>query len=103
MESDTPITGLSYISSESFIDKDGGHPERGGGSDLEFITFTNFKQIATQETKRRVRRHAQKKVQQTLRVARAHEKNTEIILDTSSLSQLSAGETIQDGSHPRSK
>jgi hypothetical protein len=60
-------------------------------TDLEFITFTDFNQTTHPETKKRVRSHVMHRVQRNLRNEKRKEKEGEIVLDLSSLSQANSG------------
>lgn len=87
----------SRIGLESDRREDGNILERRGK--LEFITFTDLSQTAAPETKRKIRSHTQRRVQEKLRKARGPEKDGEIILDISSLSNIEAAPSSHDARH----
>jgi hypothetical protein len=64
-------------------------PEK--GTTLEFITFTDLGQISNRETKKKVRRHVQRRVQKSRRDARGLESDRGFILDTSLLFRSEVG------------
>lgn len=56
-------------------------------SDLQFMIFTDYKQTANAETKRKVRSHVQSRIQRDVRNQKSKEKKGEIALNISALSQ----------------
>jgi hypothetical protein len=56
-------------------------------SNLQFMTFTDIKQTANAETKKKVRSHVQSRIQREVRNQKSKEKKGEIALDISALSQ----------------
>ncbi len=65
--------------------------------DLEFITFTDFDQTKRPETKKRVRSHVMKRVQQNLRRGNRRQREGEIVLDFSLPSQANFGPSQYSG------
>jgi hypothetical protein len=60
-------------------------------NELQFITFTDFSQTTNRETKKKVRSHAMHRVQQNIRSGKGREREGEIVLDISPLSEALAG------------
>jgi hypothetical protein len=56
-------------------------------TDLEFITFTDYNQTSSPETRKRVRSHVMHRVQQKLKNKKRKEKEGEVVLDLSLLQQ----------------
>jgi hypothetical protein len=56
-------------------------------SDLQFMTFTDIRQTANAETKKKVRSHVQSRIQREIRNQKSKEKKGEIALNISALSQ----------------
>ena len=61
--------------------------------DLQFLTFTDFNQTTDPETKKKVRSHVMHRVQRNMRSRKEKEKDGEIVLDISSLSQPDPGQS----------
>lgn len=64
-----------------------------GSTSLQFVTFTNFNQTTTTETKKRVRSHAQRRVQEK----RRQERREGIAKDTLPLSNADAPRSLSIG------
>lgn len=60
-------------------------PQRGPSKNLQFITFTDFKQSINPETKRKVRSHARRRAHQDTKDGAHKSKSKVIVLDTAPL------------------
>lgn len=62
-------------------------------ADLQFLTFTDFNQTTDPKIKKKVRSHVMHRVQRNMRSRKEKEKDGEIVLDISSLSQPDPGQS----------